>query len=340
MLKIFRWFLTSIVAAAGFWLGLYVYLPLWASRNVTLTEPRLVVLAKGESLGSLAEEMHRIGLISSSWSFRLWMRNEGTYGKFQAGQYKFEGDVSPTAIRETMEAGKTFQPIALQFVIPEGFTLKQVIDRLEAKGLATRKELEALGRDKSLREKFGIAGPTLEGFLYPATYTFHEMPTAEDVFKRMLVKFFESLPRDLEDKLKNRNLTLYQAVTIASLIEKETQLDEERDLVSEVIWNRLRDGEPLGIDAALIYGIPNYQGDIKWEHLKDSKNLYNNRIHKGLPPTPIGAVSMASLEAVFSPSQEGYRYYVLASDGSKRHRFSKSLEEHNFYVKQLLESFR
>ena len=109
--------------------------------------------------------------------------------------------------------------------------------------------------------------------------------------------------------------------------------------ISEVIWNRIKKGEPLGIDAALIYGIKNYQGDIKWKHLRDKKNKYNTRIHKGLPPGPIGAVSKVSLEAVLNPTAEGYYYYVLKA-GTTRHNFSKSLAEHNKFVKLLLNEQR
>jgi UPF0755 protein len=108
--------------------------------------------------------------------------------------------------------------------------------------------------------------------------------------------------------------------------------------VSEVIWNRLKDGEPLGIDAALIYGIVDYQGDIKTVHLKDGKNLYNTRIYKGLPPGPIGAISMTSLRAVLNPTRLGYRFYVLGTDGTRQHRFSRTMEEHTVYVKQLIQA--
>ena len=317
-----------------------IYVPDWAQTKVILNEPTLCKLEKGESLATFSKHLEEKGLISSSLMFRVWIRDKGAYKHFQAGQYRFEQTVSPEDIRTALESGKTYQPIALQFVIPEGFTIKQVIDRLEARNLATRKELEDLAQDKTFLQQYRISGPNLEGFLFPATYTFYTMPAAREVFQQMLQKFADSLPKDIEEKLRSHQIDLYQAVTMASMIERETQVDTERSYISEVIWNRLRAGEPLGIDAALIYGIKDYAGDIKWEHLKDPKNPYNNRLYKGLPPTPIGAISMASLEAVFTPSHEGFRYYVLANDGSKNHRFSKTLEEHNFYVKQLLQSFR
>ena len=135
-------------------------------------------------------------------------------------------------------------------------------------------------------------------------------------------------------------LTLDQAVTFASLIEMETMQESEKRLIAEVIWRRLKRGEPLGIDAAIIYGIPDYDGDIKWVHLRDAKNRYNTRIHKGLPPTPIGAVSRVSLEAVLEPTNFGYYYYVLDAVDHTHHTFSKTLAEHNLNVQKYLRASR
>ena len=152
----------------------------------------------------------------------------------------------------------------------------------------------------------------------------------------MVRTFWEKLPKGYEAKVRKRGLSLERAVTFASLIEMETLLDEERSKVSEVIWARLKKGEPLAIDAALIYGIKNYKGNIRWRHLKDRSNKYNTRIYKGLPPSPIGSVSVASLEAVLNPTSEGYYYYVLKPDSSQSHHFSKTLKEHNQHVQKLV----
>ncbi len=140
--------------------------------------------------------------------------------------------------------------------------------------------------------------------------------------------FWRELPPSYEENCKAKGLILYQCVTFASLIELETKFDDERSMISEVIWRRLKAREPLGIDAALIYGIPNYDGDIKWVHLRDRKNKYNTRIFAGLPPSPIGSPSRDSLAAVLTPTNFGYRYYVLDIQIGERHHFSKSPSEH------------
>lgn len=326
------------VLGFGFWV--FYVLPRWASVAKPITEPRVVHLDRGMKLAEFAAQLETEGLIDKAISFRLWVKFHRNYNRFQAGTYRFEKASSPAEIAATVESGKNWVPFVLQYVIPEGFTLKQVIERLEARRVGTKAELESVAKSPELRAQFGIKGSNVEGYIYPATYSFVSMPTPKEAFTKMLQTFFAALPPGIEEQLQSKRLSLHEAIVFASLVERETQIDEERPLVAEVIWNRLKSGEPLGIDAALIYGISNYKGDITWQHLRDSKNPYNNRIHKGLPPTPIGAISMESLLAVLTPAQEGNLFYVLRNDGSHRHHFTKTLAEHNVFVKQLIESSR
>ncbi len=323
-------------AVLGFYL--YGHLPVWSNRSLTLREPTVVKLAKGVRLQDFAAELEQNGVIDSAWRFRLWVRFYQDYAKFQAGQYRFEGTVSPVTVMDTIKSGKIYEPFEVQFVIPEGFTLKQVIDRLEANGVGSKAELWLIAKDKALLKKYNIHGDNVEGFLFPATYGFEKKPSPLVAFEKMLDTFFHNLPPDLESKLLAVGLDLRKAVTFASLIEKETLHDEEMAKVSEVIWNRLEANEGLGIDAALIYGIEDYKGDITWKHLKDEKNPYNTRLHRGLPPGPIGAISIKALEAILTPTKEGYRFYVLKNDGSSYHNFSRTLAEHNRFVKQLIQT--
>ncbi|MBF0440807.1 MAG: endolytic transglycosylase MltG, partial [Oligoflexales bacterium] len=145
-------------------------------------------------------------------------------------------------------------------------------------------------------------------------------------------------PKGYTEKLKEKGISLHEAVTIASMIEAESFLKEEKSKISEVIWNRLKADMTLGIDATLIYGIKDYKGDIKKIHLTDKKNLYNTRIHKGLPPGPICSPTTSSLEAVLNPTSYGYYYYVLQPGENKQHYFSRTLEDHAKHVKLLLNS--
>lgn len=323
-------------AAGAYWF--YRSLPAWSEVAHPLPQPVVIKLERGTRLNDFAKQLEREGLVDQRIRFRYWIKFYGDYGRFQAGQYRFEGSVTPQQIVATIEAGKSWQPLELQYVIPEGFTLKQVIDRLEAHSVGSRYELEQMAKNPELLKKYQIKGTDVEGYLFPATYSFVKKPDARQAFEKMLDTFFAALPPGIEQELAGVKLTLHQGVIFASLIERETMLDEEREMVSEVIWNRLKDGEPLGIDAALIYGIIGYQGDIKTVHLKDATNPYNTRIHKGLPPGPIGAISMTSLQAVLHPTHLGYRFYVLGTDGSKHHHFTNSMAEHEVYVKQLIQA--
>ncbi|RME58186.1 MAG: endolytic transglycosylase MltG [Candidatus Dadabacteria bacterium] len=152
----------------------------------------------------------------------------------------------------------------------------------------------------------------------------------------MVHTFWKKIPKDYKERAEKVGLTLHKAVIVASLIELETPLNDEKPLVAEVILNRLRKGVPLAIDASIIYGLgDDFKGDLKWRHLRDKRNPYNTRVYKGLPPGPICSPSLSSLLAAVSPSNKGYLYYVLDPEKG-RHHFSKTLKEHNKYVRKLL----
>ncbi len=321
-------------AAGG---GAYFWLMQWAHEGVDVGEEKIFDLKPGTTLGGLAKELEGAGLVSRSSFYHFYVRFEGNYKRFQAGKYRFTGSVAPADVSQAFVKGDVWNPVVLSVTIPEGFTLKNITERLAANGVGHIVELKNLCSDKSFLQSLKVPAATLEGYVYPATYTFHTMPTAMQALEQMVKTFWEKLPKDYEKQVEAKGLTLAQAVVFASLIQMETRLDEEKSLISEVIWRRLKDKAPLAIDAALIYGIPDYAGDLKWSHLQDAKNPYNTRIHVGLPPTAIGAPGVQALEAVLTPSNFGYYYYVLMPDLT-RHHFSKTLAEHNLHVKKLLNS--
>jgi UPF0755 protein len=309
----------------------------WWNAEVKLPSPILYNLQKGSSLSRVARDLEKSGVINASILFKVMLYMERGFS-VKAGHYKFEGGISPQKAYNMLHSGDEFFEVVLSLTIPEGFTLTQVLKRLAANKLGDLSELSNLVQEKSWFQAYGIESTTLEGYLYPETYVYHnELPTAEQVIHDMLKAFQKNIPKGYEQDLAKLGLTLADGVKFASLIERETKHADERPKVAEVIWNRLKNKAPLGIDAGLIYGIQNYDGDIRSKDLVDRSNPYNSRIYAGLPPTPIGAVSRASMEAVLTPTQEGYYYYVLVADGLERHHFSKSLKEHNIYVKQLLE---
>jgi UPF0755 protein len=335
VIKLFFLLGTSLIACGFIAMQ---YLDRWSQTKITVPGEILVELRPGTPLKQLAIQLETKGLVTNHFAFWLLTRMKGDYQSFQAGTYQLNGDTAPQDIRNKMIQGDVYIPLVLQVAIPEGFTLKMLNLRLATKNVGKLAHLTALVSDRSFIRTLGINASSLEGYTYPATYSFDKMPTSEEFYRKTVKTFFDKLPDQYEDQVKRRGLTLTQAVTFASLIELETMREEEKPMIAEVIWSRLKKGEPLGIDAAIIYGIPDYDGDIRWKDLKDAKNPYNTRLHRGLPPTPIGAVSKSSLEAVLNPTNLGYYYYMLDSTDQTRHVFSKTLDEHNVLVKKFLKS--
>ncbi len=310
----------------------------WSERPINLPAEVVIELKPGVSLRTISDTLESKGVVTSKNFFMALIRLRADYTKVQAGSYLFKGSTTPSDVLKKMMTGDIYIPVVLQVSIPEGFTLKMLNERLAAKNVGKFSELDALVKDVKFLRSLGIKANSLEGFTYPATYNFEAMPDGREFYKKTVKTFFEKLPTDYESSVAKAGLNLTQAVTFASLIELETMREEEKPLISEVIWARLKRGEPLGIDAAIIYGIANYDGDLKWKDLKNTKNRYNTRIHRGLPPGPIGAASRSSLVAVLNPSNLGYYYYVLDSNDPTRHLFSKTLAEHNSHVRKLVKS--
>lgn len=329
---LFASFLTVAVLAGAGWM----ILKDWSTTPSANTEEIVLEFKPGTKLRDLATNLEIEHSIDDANRFVMWVRATRSYAGFQAGTYKLDPGMTPAGIVAKLIRGESYEPVVLTLTIPEGFTVRQVMERLAANGVGHIVANQNLAKDQLFLDSLKIPGPSLEGFIYPATYTFTTIPTAHQALKNMVDTFWEKLPKNYEDAAKKRGLTLYQAITFASLIQLETKYDDEKSLISEVIWRRLNDRAQLAIDAALIYGIQDYNGDIKSKHLKDPENPYNTRIHRGLPPTPIGAPGTKAIEAVLTPSDFKYYYYVL-KPGENRHHFSISLKEHNSNVKKYVE---
>ena len=309
----------------------------WSEQPRALSEAVIVDFPRGTSLRQLSVELRDHGLIDRSVFFQLWIRFFGDFRKFQAGMYRFEGPTSPLVIASKIIRGDNYVPVVLEVAVPEGFTLTEFIARLAAKGVGKSEDLWRLAKSPEFLKLHGITGTSAEGYIYPATYQFTEFPTPEQVFGEAIDAFWKKLPENFEARAVARGLTLQQSVTFASLIEAETAEPSERPFISEVIWRRLQAREPLAIDASIIYGIAGYNGNLTRENLQDSSNPYNTRVRAGLPPGPICSPASASLEAVLTPSDFGYYYYVLDPQSEKKHHFSKTAEEHNLWVRKLVQ---
>jgi UPF0755 protein len=210
-------------------------------------------------------------------------------------------------------------------VLPEGLSAREVAARLDAAGLTTAPEFLAVALDPALPTVFGVDGATLEGYLYPETYELAKGLSPREIV-RLMVEQFLRVWRPLAPLARDSGLTMRQVVVLASLVEKETGAHEERPLIAAVFLNRLARGMRLETDPAVIYGIADFDGNLRRVHLEDDGNPYNTYLFAGLPPGPIANPGEASLRAVVQPADADYLFFVARRDGT--HQFSRSYAEH------------
>jgi UPF0755 protein len=283
---------------------------------------QVFIVKEGSSLKEVAGDLETRGLITNKTLFVLWTRVKG-YGKdIRAGEYSLIPAMAPVQLLEILRKGLV---ILYPVTIPEGFTRDQIADALAAKGLADKKRFLELTRDKTLLRQYGISGPTFEGYLFPDTYHFSRgMPTSAVL--DTMVKRFKQVVNPLVDKSQGTGMKFEEVVILASIVEKETGKPEERPLIASVFLNRLRLGMRLESDPTVIYGIENFDGDLKKKDLTE-RTPYNTYVIHGLTPGPIANPGLESIKAVMDPARTDYLYFVSRNDGS--HHFSKTLAEHN-----------
>jgi UPF0755 protein len=259
---------------------------------------------------------------------RWLLRRSGLEDRFRAGTFQLTTNMTPDDAFEVLTTPPEPLP-TVRLTVPEGYRLTQIAERVEeALGIPGQRFLRATEeRDWSLPPYLPKDAQNIEGFLFPETYEFLEQRTrAADVIQRLLDQFgteAESLPWENAEEL---GVTPYEVVTIASMIEEEAALAEERAVISGVIYNRLEEGMVLGIDATLLYDDPTPDGQLSFSDL-EADTPYNTRIHGGLPPTPISSPGLASLRAALEPADTPYFYYVLCGDDG-HHEFGTTLAEH------------
>lgn len=290
--------------------------------------PVTITVAQGASGAEVVARLHEAGVVRCGTVSRWLLRRSGLEDEILPGTYHLTTNMVPEdAFRALTEPPPPAPTVRL--TIPEGYRLTQIAERVrEALGIPERRFLaEANSGRWSLPPYLPEGTPTPEGFLFPETFEFlRDGTTAKDVIRRLLEQFrteAEALPWD---QAKALGLSPYEVVIVASMIEEEAKLPEERPVIAGVIYNRLRAGMPLGIDATLLYDDPTPDGQLSESDLAYD-GPYNTRLRLGLPPTPISSPGLASLEAALNPAETDYFYYVLCGpDG--RHAFGVTLADH------------
>ncbi|NEM07815.1 endolytic transglycosylase MltG [Geodermatophilus normandii] len=283
-----------------------------------------VRVGEGDTLSDIAGTLVDSGVIASSEPFVDAAKAEPAATGIQPGVYVLRAQMSGQAALDLLLDPATRQ--VSRVTVPEGFTLEATLQRIaETTGLPIE-DLQAAAADPAALGLPAYANGQLEGFLFPATYDVEPGDTAADVLGAMVSRFTDmATEMQLEQRAAASGRPVYDVVIVASMIQSETLLDEERPDVAQVVYNRLAQGIPLGIDAALAYGLDKNGNDLTVTDLQ-TDSPYNTRTRAGLPPTPISAPGEASIEAALAPSTGDYLYYVLESQEG-RHYFTASYDE-------------
>ncbi|QSF47663.1 endolytic transglycosylase MltG [Paenibacillus tianjinensis] len=294
-------------------------------------------IEKGMGSSEIADLLEENGIIRNGLLFKGYLKWVKEGSSFKAGTYTASPGDSYDQLIARLNAGDVVKEETVVFTIPEGFTAAQVADKLaEAWNQKAEVFLKVIdsGAGLAAADRLGIPVNAelrhrLEGYLFPETYELVKDSTPQEIVEAMLEqleKKLDSIP-DWKTKLDKRGLSLHELLTVASLVEREVVVDEERPLVAGVIYNRLNKGQKLEIDATVQYLLDKQKERLLNKDLKvDSP--YNTYKNTGLPPGPIASPGLASIQAALEPKASEYYFYVTKKDGSQGHLFGKTYKEH------------
>ena len=312
-------FLTALaVTCAAAWLAYFAFKPI-----DTLPSTRTFNVEPGRSLRGVSEQFAKAGLISDYWSFFVFARLMGAAGEVKAGSYQVGEQVAPYRLLEKIVRGE-FAQAELKFI--EGWTFSQLRSVLDAHP-ELRHESTGLS-DAQILQRLDIDKMSPEGFFFPDTYYFAAGSSDLALLKQAYLRMQSKLQALWEVRVAGLPLnTAYEALILASIVEKETGRNDERELVAAVFINRLKRGMRLQTDPTVIYGLgASFDGNLRRRDLQ-TDSMYNTYTRYGLPPTPIAMPGEASIRATLNPAQSPVLYFVGRGDGS--HQFSSNLVEHN-----------
>lgn len=308
------------------WFSLEFYRPMKTEPNTVIFE-----VEKGQTAKDIALNLKQKGIIKKTWPILLGYRIFLPPQSLKAGEYAITIPDSPKNILHILCEGSVYLH---SITIPEGLIIQEIADLLDTAGFAAKQDFLESAADVSLISSLDGDATTLEGYLFPETFRFAKGTTAKEIVAAMVYQFKQVFTREWMERAAELGMSIRDVVTIASLIEKETSLREEKKLVSAVYHNRLRIGMKLDCDPTIIYALK-LEGRFK-DRLR-TKDLeydtpFNTYLYPGLPPGPIANPGKDSLEAALYPASEKFLYFVSKNDGS--HHFSETFREHQNAVNQ------
>ena len=291
----------------------------------TLSESQIIEIKPGATIRSLAAQLEQHNLVKCPKLLVLWTRLNGDAKRIQVGEYIVQPATTLSALMDDITSGRVRQ---YSLKLLEGWTFKEFMQAINSHE-AIKHELANLSQ-KEILELLEIKHEHPEGLFFPETYNIHKNISDIDVLKRA----YALTKKNLHDLWNGRDQGLpfetpYEALILASIVEKESAVEEERTLIAGVFINRLRKNMRLQTDPTVIYGMgDNYKGDIRFRDLRND-TPYNTYTRSGLPPTPIAMPGYGAIKAVMHPEKSDYLYFVAFSDNSGRHKFSSTFVEHN-----------
>jgi UPF0755 protein len=280
------------------------------------------------SLRVAAESLSRAGLIKSPTMFRLYAKIRGGDRQIRSGTYELRKDLGYGGIYDALTAGKG---LVRTVTIPEGFSVQQVVRAVATKLQVPPESVEVAVRDTALRHRLDVPAATLDGYLFPDTYTLPEGSSARDAVRLMVRRFEQVWTPQWTARLDTVGLTRHDIMTLASIVEEEAKLPAERPVIAAVYMNRLRSGMRLQADPTVQYALPAHVSRLLFKHLR-VKSPYNTYINKGLPPGPIASPGKPSIVAALYPAQVPYRYFVAFPDG--HHEFRVTQAQHDAITRE------
>jgi UPF0755 protein len=299
------------------------------SPPAVLEEQSVVVeIPSQEGVLDIATRLREAGAVRSAWAFVAVSALRGGIRALKPGEYEFPQGASTFTVERMVQNGRVRQHPVLH---PEGATLAELARAFEGARLARAEDVLRVARDPAFLNAHGIEAPSVEGYLFPDTYQFVRGMRPEEMLGRMIKRMRSKLNHDLLERARARGLTMHTLLTLASIVEKEAAVADERRLIAAVFWNRLQIDMPLQADPTVQYAVGKDRRTLTRSDLQ-SDNPYNTYRHVGLPPGPIASPGMSAIEATVDPAPVKYLYFVAVSADGRRHHFSTTVEEHNAAV--------
>ena len=312
-----------------------VFFSFRSSSNVAVDKNKEVIYVRvvpGMGSDAIGKMLVEKGVVSSTTKFWLASKLNGADAKFRAGTFAMNKNMSTGDAISILMNGKS---ASLWVTIPEGYNVKEIANRLDEKGICDKDEFLQLAKNYApydYMEKHSETSYRVEGFLFPDTYEFSSDATAEDIMRRMIDEFDNKLTPEMRSKAAAKNISVYDLVTMASLIEKEALYETDLPLISQIFWKRVAISMPLQSCATIQYILGTPKEDLSVEDTKLA-SPYNTYQNYGLPPGPIANPGLRSLKAALEPADTDYLYFVADRNGNTY--FTNTYDEHMTKVAQV-----